>query len=241
MQRNKHSNPTAKKVVGYIRISAPSKHGEGVSLSSQKDKIEQWASLNNAEILHIFEDAGISGTKGNRPGVTEAIELACKNKAIFIVYSLSRFSRSTSDTLKFTSILEKAGSEFVSISENIDTLSASGKMIFRVLAVLNQFEAEIGGERTKTALQYRKSRGLKNGGKYSPYGYTVDADNKLIKDPTEQATIKLIQKLHKEGAGYNKIAKILNTQGISAKKQGNIWYAETVKKVVNSTFEKSKL
>jgi len=77
-----------------------------------------------------------------------------------VVYSLSRLSRSTKDTLQIAEKLDKAGADLVSLSEQIDTTSASGKMVFRLMAVLNEFERDQISERTSAALQHKKAKGL---------------------------------------------------------------------------------
>lgn len=230
-RKNKPATTDRLQVVGYCRVSTQEQAEEGCSIEAQKDKIQQWAELHDAEILDVFQDAGISGTKTNRPGLLSAMETACQTRAVFVVYSLSRFSRSTSDTLRLTSQLQKAGAELVSVSEQIDTISAAGKMVFRILAVLNEFETELGGERTKAALDWRRRQGLKTGG-YVPYGYTADKDGKLTKNPEEQRTIRRILRMHSGGQCYADIVRYLNDHEIPSK-TGKHWYIQTVKNIVN--------
>lgn len=77
------------------------------------------------------EDAGISG-KGilHRPGLQQAQQVACEKKAVLVIYSLSRLSRSTKNILQIAERLDKDGADLVSLSERIDTTSASGKRSF---------------------------------------------------------------------------------------------------------------
>jgi site-specific DNA recombinase len=83
------------KVIGYARVSTEKQVKEGISLEAQVAKIKAWAELNDSEIISIFKDAGISGAKENREGLNQALELATKEGAALVVYSLSRLSRST--------------------------------------------------------------------------------------------------------------------------------------------------
>ncbi len=62
----------------------------------------------------------------NRPGLVAALEAACRAKAVLVVYSLSRMSRSVTDTLAIVARLDKAGAGFVSLTESIDTTTADG-------------------------------------------------------------------------------------------------------------------
>lgn len=124
------------RAVGYLRVSTTKQAVDGVSLAAQQEKIKAWAGLNEASLEDSYEDAGISG-KGmeQRPGLAAAIEHACRRKAVLVVYSLSRLARSTRDTLAIADRLERAGADLVSLTERIDTTSAAGKMVFRLLGV----------------------------------------------------------------------------------------------------------
>jgi site-specific DNA recombinase len=137
------------KVVGYTRVSTDEQARSGQSLDAQEASIREWADRAHIHILRIFEDAGISGTKlRQRPALQDALRLSCEQKAVLVVYSLSRLSRSTKDTLQIAEKLDRAGADLVSLSEKIDTTSASGKMLFRLMTVLNEFERDQIPERT---------------------------------------------------------------------------------------------
>ncbi len=147
------------KAFGYIRVSTIGQADEGVSLDAQRGKIEAWCLVNDAQLVDCFVDAGISGKRAdNRPELQKALEAATAQKGVLIVYSLSRLARSTKDTITIGEQLEKAGADLVSLSEQIDTTSAAGKMIFRMLAVMAEFERDLVSERTKTALDFMRSQ-----------------------------------------------------------------------------------
>lgn len=80
-----------------------------------------------------------------------------------MVYSLSRLARSTKDAIGIAERLDKAGADLVSLSERIDTTSAAGKMGFRMLAVLEEFERNLVSERTTAALTHKASKGERIG------------------------------------------------------------------------------
>lgn len=69
---------------------------------------------------------------------------------------MSRLARSTRDAITTSERLDKAGAALVSLSEKIDTTTAAGKMVFRMLAVLAEFERDQISERTTTAMQHKK-------------------------------------------------------------------------------------
>ena len=219
------------KAIGYIRVSTEGQV-DGVSLDSQCSKIEAWSSANGYELLDVFTDAGISGSKYNRPGLHKALAEACKHKAALVVYSLSRLARSTRDALTISERLDKSGADLVSLTERIDTTSAAGKMVFRMLAVLAEFERDLTSERTKSALQHLKRQGKKYT-RQAPFGYEFFA-GKLIKIPAEQKTIYLIGQLRSEGMSLRQIAAELKLRGIRSKRGGS-WSAKTVNDVLKAS------
>ncbi len=212
--------------VGYIRVSTDEQVRNGVSLDAQTASIQVWAQSLNIALLRIIEDAGISGTGiRQRPGLQQALQVACEKKAVLVVYSLSRLSRSTKDTLQIAERLDKAGADLVSLSERIDTTCAAGKMIFRLMAVLNEFERDQVAERTAAVLQHKKAR--LEAYSPTPYGYSREGGN-LIFEEAEQKVLQKIRKMRGNGFSLRKIADALNRGGVPAKNGGR-WYASTVR------------
>ena len=217
------------KAYGYIRVSTDEQARDGVSMDAQRAKIQAWADLNGYELGGIFEDAGISGAKADRPGLAAALEAVGKGDAL-VVYSLSRLARSTRHTLDISEALDKAGADLVSLSERIDTTSAAGRMVFRMLAVLAEFERDQLRERTTAAMQYKKAKGERVGA--IPYGYTLADDEKTLEpNPTEQAVITEARKLKAAGLSLRKVAAELARRGFYAR-NGAQFEAEQVRRMV---------
>jgi len=230
--KNRRKGVITIKVIGYVRVSTDEQVREGVSLEAQRAKIEAWAEALDFQVLQIEEDAGISGKNIRaREGLKNALEIACKEKAALVVYSLSRLSRSTKDTLMVAEMLDAAGADLVSLSERIDTTSASGKMIFRLMAVLNEFERDQISERTSAILQHKKS----NLDAYSPtpYGYRKEG-KKLVADSDEQKIVRRIYRLRKKGFSIRFIAKSLNRRKIPAKK-GGVWHSSSIHYILRNS------
>lgn len=218
-----------KPCTGYIRVSTAGQV-DGISLESQEARIRAWATANGYELLAILHDDGISGCKlKNRPGAQKAIALACEQKCPLVVYSLSRLFRSTREALDISEKMGKEGADIVSLCENLDTTTAAGKMIFRVLAVLAEFERDLVSERTKAALRQKRANGQRIGG--IEYGYD-DVDGRLIPNANEQAVIAQILRRHRAGHSYRGIARELNEQGIPSKRPGSTWRCNTVKRII---------
>jgi DNA invertase Pin-like site-specific DNA recombinase len=216
------------KAIGYARVSTDGQAADGVSLEAQQAKIQAWCEANGYSLTGIQIDAGLSGCRAdNRPALQAALSEACKCKAALIVYSLSRLARSTKDAIAISERLAKTGADLVSLSERIDTTTAAGKMVFRLLAVLAEFERDQVAERTKGALSHLRNQRKRISGKI-PYGYDLGADNKsLVPNPAEQNGIQLIQHLRAIGLGRRRIATELTKQGIPTK-TGASWSPQAV-------------
>lgn len=226
--------------VAYLRVSTTTQAVEGVSLDAQRAKIEQWAVLNGATVAGVYADEGISGSRSdNRPGLLQALaeveRLRRTGQPVALVaYSLSRLARSTTDTLALAARLERMGADMVSLSEKIDTSSASGRMVFRLLAVLSEFERDQIAERTRLALRHKQSRGEKTGG-HVPFGYrAVRCKGKpttLEPDEDEQEIIRRMVAQRERGATYSEIAERLNVDATPTR-TGTVWHNTSVRKVI---------
>jgi DNA invertase Pin-like site-specific DNA recombinase len=206
------------KAVAYRRVSTEEQVRDGVSLEAQETKIRAWANLNGYSHIEIFTDAGVSGsTMERRDGLQAALESISGGDAL-VVYSLSRLARSTKDTLDIAEYLVNKNADLVSLSEKIDTSTAAGKMVFRMLAVLNEFERDQISERTRNALAHKKSKGERVGS--IRYGYCLSDDGKtLVENPVEQKAIRIAQKCHESGMSFGGTARMLTKKGIKTRTQ----------------------
>jgi DNA invertase Pin-like site-specific DNA recombinase len=218
--------------VGYLRVSTERQAHEGVSLSAQEAKIRAWCKTNNYSMLALHTDAGLSGIRAdNRPGLQAALNEVCKGKAVLVVYSLSRLARSTKDAILISERLNRAGADLVSLSERIDTTSASGKMVFRLLAVLAEFERDLISERIMTTLAHLKSQGRRVSG-LIPYGFDLASDGRTLSlNKHEQTVIRRICQLRAKGQSLRQIAAILNKDGILSK-LGKAWSAKAIRSIL---------
>lgn len=201
--------------IAYVRVSTSGQVEDGVSLDAQRSKIAAWCEVMGYELAGTYADEGISGHSiDKRVGLQAAVDAVCACGGVLVVYSLSRLARNTRETLELGERLARAGADLVSLSEKIDTTSAAGKMVFRMLAVLAEFERDQVSERTTMALQYKKAQGEKLGGRV-PYGMQLRADGiHLEAHAAEQAVIQIARALHQAGLSSRKIAARLAEQGM---------------------------
>jgi DNA invertase Pin-like site-specific DNA recombinase len=222
------------RVVGYVRVSTTDQAIEGVSLDAQRGRIAAWAEGQGLTLgtgdVHV--DAGISGKRAdNRPGLKAALDAVCVAGGILVVYSLSRLARSVRDTLAIAERLERSGADLVSLSEKIDTTSAAGKMVFRMLAVLAEFERDLIAERTRGAVALKRSRGERLG--QVPYGARLAEDGRtLAADDDELRTLELIRRLHAEGRSLRAIAAALTGSAVPTKNGRPSWSHTTIGRIL---------
>jgi DNA invertase Pin-like site-specific DNA recombinase len=136
--------------IGYARVSTADQN-----LDLQID------ALKAAGCEKIFTEKE-SGMKDDRKALSEMLEYARKGDTI-VVYKLDRLGRSTRKLIELADELNERGIELVSIRDNIDTTTAIGKAMFRMLTVLAEMERDIIAERTKAGLEAARARGRKGG------------------------------------------------------------------------------
>lgn len=218
--------------IGYIRVSTEEQAREGISLDAQKARITAHCLAHGLTLdpAQICADRGISGKRAdNRPGLAKALDLVCAKGCVLVTYSLSRIARSTRDTLAIAERLERAGADLVSLTESIDTTSAAGKMVFRLLAVLAEFERDLIAERTRAGLSHKRQLGERIG--TVPIGKQVAGDGKRLEDCLKEiAAIHRIQFLRASGLGARSIARVLNLEGFTARR--GPWNESTVRKIL---------
>ena len=214
-----------KQAIGYIRVSTEQQANEGVSLEAQKAKIAAWCVTNGYELVNVFVDAGISGkSMDKRPGLQDAMKSLKKGMAL-VSYSLSRLARSTKDALSIGETVAKRKADMVSLSEQIDTTTAAGKMMFQMLAVLAEFERNLVAERTTNALQHKKATNQKYTN-ITPYGFEA-IEGRLVQVQAEAAIVAEIQAARASGNTLQSIADTLNGRGIPTK-TGKTWAPATI-------------
>jgi site-specific DNA recombinase len=221
-----------KQAIGYIRVSTEQQANEGVSLEAQKAKIAAWCVTNGYELVNVFVDAGISGkSMDKRPGLQDAMKSLKKGMAL-VSYSLSRLARSTKDALSIGETVAKRKADMVSLSEQIDTTTAAGKMMFQMLAVLAEFERNLVAERTTNALQHKKATNQKYTN-ITPYGFEA-IEGRLVQVQAEAAIVAEIQAARASGNTLQSIADSLNGRGIPTK-TGKTWQPATIHLLMRRT------
>ena len=149
-----------------------------------------------------------------------------------MVYSLSRLPRSVKDTLAIVEQLERASCNLASITERIDTVSALGKMVFRLLSTLNEFEKDQLSERTFTAMAHLRSSGKRISSRL-PLGWDLSPDGEtLVPHPAEQQTVATICALRQQGKSMAAIALELDAARIPTKMGRAKWNGASIRSIL---------
>lgn len=216
------------KAWGYARVSTD-EQAHGISLDAQRDKIQSYMTLHDHHLVGIPSDDGISGkSMANRPALLEVLDAVCEAKGLLVVWKIDRLGRSTRDLIDIADRLKKAGAQFASITEHIDTTTASGRMFFKLMAVFAEFERESIVERTKAAVARKRDRHEVIGG--IPYGFQRQ-DDRLIVEPGEHATLEMILEAAEDGCSYAEIARTLEAEG-RLSRSGRRWDRGVVRRIV---------
>ncbi len=172
-------------IVGYARVST-----DDQTLALQLDALQA------AGCETVFRDT-ISGAKTERPGLSKALEHV-RNGDMLVVWRLDRLGRSLSHLIDLIQTLEGRGVGFKSLTEQIDTTTSGGKLIFHIFGALAEFERNLIRERTMAGLQAARARGRKGGRPRKP-----NSDTKIV----------MAKRLHADP--NNSIADICKTLGVS--------------------------
>jgi DNA invertase Pin-like site-specific DNA recombinase len=174
-------------LIGYARVSTSEQ-----TLNLQKDALEKIG------CVKIFSDV-VSGAKAEREGLHEALEYVRAGDTL-VVWRLDRLGRSLKHLIEAITKLNNRKIGFKSITENIDTTTSGGKLVFHIFGALAEFERDIIRERTNAGLSAARSRGRLGG---RPKAKTLDSPKKVA----------LAQSLYDNK--YNTIEEICKTLHIS--------------------------
>ena len=180
----------------YARVSTTN-HGQDVSMQTRD--LEQFAQARGWRLVDSYLDLGISGSKDKRPQLDRLMADAHKRRFdIVIVWRFDRFARSVSHLLRDLETFNALGIAFVSLSEQMDTTTPTGKMIFTVLGAVAELERSLIVERVRAGLRNARAKGK-----------TLGRPRKIV-DATKIAALRA------QGRSWRDIAREVGTNTASA-------------------------
>lgn len=145
----------------YARVSTS---GHGQTVEPQLLELREYCERRGWQIVGEYLDEGISGAKDSRPQLDRMMKDAIHRKFdTVIVWKFDRFARSVSHLLRALETFSALGVAFVSLSEQIDTTTPTGKMIFTVLGAVAELERSLIAERVRAGLRNARAKGKRLG------------------------------------------------------------------------------
>jgi DNA invertase Pin-like site-specific DNA recombinase len=173
----------------YARVSTTN-HGQDVTLQTRE--LEQFAEARGWQMVGAYIDAGVSGTKDSRPELNRLMADAHKRCFdVVAVWRFDRFARSVSHLLRALETFSALGIAFVSLSEQMDTTTPTGKMVFTVLGAVAELERSLIVERVKAGLRNARAKG------------------KRLGRPPKSVDLAAVARLRKQGRSWRAIASHL--------------------------------
>ena len=133
-------------IFGYARVST-----EQQNLDRQLDALRKYG-------CNVIYNEKMTGTKRDRPELAKILDRITKGDTI-VIESLSRLGRSTKDLIELTELFEQKGVHLVSLKEQINTSTSTGKLLFTLMAAITQFERDVITDRTWEGLKSARARG----------------------------------------------------------------------------------
>ena len=218
------------RVAAYCRVSTDQEE----QLNSFENQVEYYTKYISDnpmyELAGIYADEGISGTNVKKRKEFKRMIADCEAKKIDLVItkSISRFARNTQDCLFYSRKLKNLGIGILFEKENINTLDATGELLFTILSSLAQDESRNISENCKWGIRYKFQKGIPhiNTGKFM--GYDKDGEGHLIINKEQAKVVRRIYRDFMEGYHPADIARRLNEEGIPGVSGKAKWMKVTI-------------
>lgn len=189
----------------YVRVSTTDQVG---GMESQIRALTDWCKANAVTNFEFFTDEGFSGAKESRPALNKLMQMVDEEKLEqVLMFSFSRFARSTTHLLKALSRFKEKKVRFLSITESLDTNSPMGVALLTILGALSQLERELIVERVRAGLRNARAKG------------------KII-GRVRKRNSALIDRLLDAGLSFREIARIAKCSHGSVSAQKKEWLAK---------------
>jgi DNA invertase Pin-like site-specific DNA recombinase len=116
------------------------------------------------QIIEEFTDQGVSGCKESRPALNRLMSDACRRRFdAILVWKIDRFGRSLKHLVNSLAELAALGVAFISLRDNLDLSTPSGRLMFQIIGAMAEFERALIQERVRAGLRNARSKGKKLG------------------------------------------------------------------------------
>lgn len=211
---------TTRQAIAYLRVSTDEQADSGAGLDAQRAAIATAAASRGWELVGEYVDAGVSGgiAPERRPAMAEALAaLDAGDADLLVVAKSDRLARSVVGLVGMLDRSERAAWSLVALDSDVDTSTASGRMVASMIGCVAEWERRVISERTTAALAARKAAGMRLG--------------RPVELP--EATRQRIAAMRADGDSLRTIAAALTADNVPTATGGK-WHASTVTAVLRS-------
>ncbi|REE99108.1 recombinase family protein [Thermomonospora umbrina] len=236
-----------KRVLGVVRLSNLTDSTS--SPDRQKQKVEQWAGLHDANVVGIAEDldvSAISASPWDRPSLRKWLDRP-EDYDVIVAWKLDRLARKTKDFLELLEWADKHAVQIVAVDDGIDLSTDIGRMVATILSVFAEFEGKTMKVRAKQTYEHNIRAGKWRGG-FVPYGYqpmqTAEGWG-LEPHPVTSEIIRDVIRRIIEGESANSVTEDLNRRKVPSsldqqridqgkEPKGSLWRVGNLLKMLRS-------
>lgn len=201
---------------GYIRVSkVGGREGDRfLSPTLQRERIQGWCTTHDHDLVDVREDLDVSGARTDRDQLLDLVAAVEGGQLDgIIVATLDRFGRSLPFAVALIDRIDKAGGQFVSVADGLDTRTPYGRLALNIMLSIAQFELERIRAQWRVVVE-RQIKGGRHPGPQPPFGYQRATDGRL--EPSEPAatTVTTVFHLFAGGENLSQISRNLADSGV---------------------------
>src|SRR5271166_6701663 len=164
-------------------------------------ELREYAGRRGWQIVEEFTDQGVSGCKESRPALNRLMADACRRRFdAVLVWKIDRFGRSLKHLVNALAELAALGVSFISLRDNLDLSTPSGRLMFQIIGAMAEFERALIQERVRAGLRNARAKGRKFG------------------RPRAQVDAGRVATLRREGFSWSQVCRTLNVSKGSAQR-----------------------
>ena len=222
-----------KYVAVYARCSTEDQARVGVTLPAQIARLQAYCdAMRPGETVRVVVDEGVSAKSLDRPALNGLLaDCEAKRVSTVVVLKLDRLTRSVRDLADLLDLFEKHNVALCSLSESLDTSTASGRLMLNLLASVSQWEREAIAERTAFALEHKRRQGDVYGP--VPFGFRREGA-KLVRNDEQHEVFQRIRAMRAQGHSLRRIVAWLNQNGVKTPRGSSKWFLNTLHQILTS-------